>query len=91
MGLGLLPWERLPAYLLGPLVFALCIGLLYGEAPQRSDMRSQQANDDQHSWRREAEPALRPGGRPPAFPQFLSNPQYEGHLFTTSLQSRPIY
>ena len=32
MGLAFLPWERLPAYVLGPLVFALCGGLLYGDA-----------------------------------------------------------
>ena len=32
MGLACLPLERLPAYLLGPPVFALCGGLLYGDA-----------------------------------------------------------
>ena len=32
MGLAFLPWERLPAYILGPIVFALCGGLLYGDA-----------------------------------------------------------
>ncbi|SHM53981.1 hypothetical protein [Rhizobacter sp. OV335] len=29
MGLALLPWERLPAYVLGPLLFAYCIWLLW--------------------------------------------------------------
>ena len=34
MGLAFLPWERLPAYVLGPLLCALSIGLMIaGEAP----------------------------------------------------------
>ncbi|MBV8380816.1 MAG: hypothetical protein JO369_08670 [Paucibacter sp.] len=29
MGLAFLPWEKLPAYLLGPLLFGLCAWLLW--------------------------------------------------------------
>ena len=32
MGFAFLPWERLPAYVLGPLLLALFGGLLYGDA-----------------------------------------------------------
>ena len=31
MGLAFLPWERLPAYVLGPLIIAICGGLMYGD------------------------------------------------------------
>jgi hypothetical protein len=33
MGLALLPWEKLPAWLLGPLITALGIFLLYQATP----------------------------------------------------------